>query len=61
CGPGTVLKDNACVLDSAPQSSPTSVKGMGKEFVIGITAAFVVAGVIGIILGLMSKASKEKN
>ncbi len=57
CGPGTVLKDGACVLDSTPK--PTSVKGMGKELVIGVVAAFVVAGTIGLILGIMSKASKS--
>jgi len=57
CGPGTILQDGACVLDSTPK--PTSVKGMGKELVIGVVAAFVVAGTIGLVLGIMSKASKS--
>ncbi len=61
CGPGTVLKDGACVLESTPKSSEISVKGMGKELITGIVAALVVAGVIGIILGLISKASKSKD
>jgi len=61
CGPGTVLKDGACVLESTPKSSETPVKGMGKELITGIVAALVVAGVIGIILGLISKVSKSKN
>jgi hypothetical protein len=59
CGPGTVLKDGACVLESTPKSSETSVKGMGKELITGIVAALVIAGVIGIILGLISRASKS--
>ncbi|MCV0431806.1 MAG: hypothetical protein K5781_09575, partial [Nitrosopumilus sp.] len=59
CGPGTILKDGACVLDSTPQSPSVSVKGMGKEMVMGIIIAFVGAGVVGIILGLISKASKS--
>ena len=57
CGPGTILKDGACVLDSTPK--PASVKGIGKELVMGVVAAFVVAGTIGLILGIMSKASKS--
>ncbi len=63
CGPGTILEDGACVLDSAVQtsgSSSSSSKGMGKEMIMGIIVAFVAAGTIGIILGLMSKASKSK-
>ena len=62
CGPGTVLEDGICVLEPTTiQTSEPSSKGMGKELVIGIIAAFVVAGVVGIILGLMSKASKSRN
>ena len=61
CGPGTILKDGACILDSTPQPTQTSVKGMGKELLIGVVAAFVIAGTVGLILGIMSKASKSKN
>ena len=67
CGPGTILENGVCVLDSTPAaySSPntndTSVKGLGKEFLIGIVAAFVIAGTLGIIVALISKASKRKN
>ena len=61
CGPGTVFKDGTCVLDSAPQPSTTSVKGFGKDLVMGLMVAFVGAGVVGIILALISKASKSKN
>ena len=61
CGPGTILKDGECVLDATPKSSGTSVKGIGKELIVGVAAAFVIAGVIGIILGIMSKASKNRD
>ena len=59
--PGTILKDGACVLDSSSKSSGTSVKGIGKELIVGVAAAFVIAGIIGIILGLMSKVSKNRD
>ena len=59
CGPGTILQDGACVLDSTPQPSTTSVKGMGKDMVMGVIIAFVGAGAVGIILALISKASKS--
>jgi len=59
CGPGTILKDGACVIDSTPKPTETSVKGMGKELLMGVIAAFIVAGTVGLILGIMSKASKS--
>ncbi len=61
CGPGTVLKDGTCVLESTPKSSETSTKGLGKEMIVGVIAAIAVAGAIGIILGLISRASKSKD
>jgi len=61
CGPGTVLKDGACVVESTPKSSGTSEKGMGKELIVGTVAALAIAGVIAIILGIISKGSKSKN
>jgi hypothetical protein len=57
CGAGTVLKDGVCVIESAPVT--TSPKALGKELVYGFIAAFVIAGIIGIVLALMSKASKS--
>ena len=62
CGPGTTLKDGACVLDSTPQPtspSDTSIKGLGKDLVIGLMVAFVGAGIVGIVFALISKASKS--
>jgi len=60
CGPGTVLKDGACVLDSTTQTSSSS-KGMGKESVMGFVAAFVIAGIVAVILGIIARASKSSN
>ncbi len=62
CGPGTILKDGACVL--APQSQPsvaTDVKGLGKELIIGLVVGFIVSGAIGIIIALIAKASKSND
>ena len=58
CGPGTILKDGACVLDSTtPTSSPS--KGMGKESIMGFVAAFVIAGIVAVVLGIIARASKS--
>mgnify|MGYP003974189379 CR=1 FL=1 len=59
CGPGTILEDGACVLDSAPVTSSSS--GNSKELIMSITVAFVIAGIIGIILALISRANRKKN
>ena len=61
CGPGTIFKDGTCVLDSTPQPTTTSVKGLGKDLMMGLIAAIAIAGVVGIILGIISKASKSNN
>nr|WP_299292976.1 hypothetical protein [Nitrosopumilus sp.] len=61
CGPGTILEDGVCVLDSTPAASSGFIKGFGKELGYGVVAAFVIAGAVGIILALMSKASKSSN
>ncbi|MCV0401506.1 MAG: hypothetical protein K5777_05975 [Nitrosopumilus sp.] len=59
CGPGTILKDGTCVLDSTPQPSSSSVKGMGKDLLMGFVIAFVGAGIVGIVFGIIAKASKS--
>ena len=61
CGPGTILEDGTCVLDSVSTSSTSQSPGMTKELIIGITSAFVIAGIIGIILALISRANRNKN
>lgn len=60
CGPGTIMKDGACVVAPHPQETVTP-KEAGKELLVGVIAAFIVAGTVGLILALMSKASKSKN
>ena len=59
CGPGTVLENDVCILDSTPAKSTSS--GNSKELIMGVTVAFVIAGVIGIIFAIISKANKNKN
>jgi len=77
CGPGTVLKDGACVLDErcgpgtvlkdgvcVLDSTPKSsepVKVISRELITGVVAALAISIVIIIILGIISKASKSKN
>ena len=61
CGPGTVLQNGACVLDSTSQPKTTVSKGMGKELGYGVITAFVITGIIAVILGIMAKASKSKD
>ena len=59
CGPGTILEDGVCVLDSTPVTSSSS--GNSKELIMSITVAFVIAGIIGIVLALISRANRNKN
>jgi hypothetical protein len=59
CGPGTILENDACVLDSTPTKSSSS--GNSKELIMGVTVAFVIAGVIGIIFAIISKANRNKH
>ncbi len=76
CGPGTVLKDDKCVVvcgpgtelvdgkcqakEVVPVPDVSAPKGIGKELVYGIIAAFVISGAVIIILGLIAKANKSK-
>ena len=59
CGPGTILQDGACILDSTPQPSSSSIKGMGKDMVMGVIIAFIGAGIVGIVFALIGKANKS--
>lgn len=58
CGPGTVLEDGECVAEPITESEVTP-QGLGKQLVIGVVAAFIIAGIIGLVLAIMSKASKS--
>ncbi|PJC50448.1 MAG: hypothetical protein CO032_04760 [Nitrosopumilales archaeon CG_4_9_14_0_2_um_filter_34_16] len=60
CGPGTILQDGECVVESTPlPKSEYSFKGIGKEMIFGVVAAFIIAGTVGLVLAIMSKASKS--
>ena len=61
CGPGTILQDRMCIAEPQVSASTTSAKGLGKDLGYGLIAAFVVTGIIAIILALMSKASKRRD
>jgi len=61
CGPGTVLEDGVCVLESASVLPSTSSPGNNRELITSVTIAFVIAGIVGIFLGLIAKANKNKN
>ena len=61
CGPGTIFDDGTCVLDSTSTSSGSSGKGMGTELLMATIIAFIAAGIIGVIVAIMSKASKSSN
>jgi hypothetical protein len=61
CGPGTILKDDVCVLDLTSAPSGSSVGGMGKEMVIGVIIAFIAAGIVAVVFGIISKASKSSS
>jgi len=62
CGPGTILEGGVCVLDSTSVlTSSTSSKGLGKELIMGVVVAIAIAGAIGIILAIISKASKSSD
>ena len=59
CGPGTILTDGVCVAEPTPESTPT--KGLGTQLVVSLIAAFIIAGIVGLVLAIMSKAGKSKN
>ena len=59
CGPGTVLENDVCVINQTPVTPSSS--GNSKELIMGVTVAFVIAGVIGIIFALISKANRNKH
>ena len=74
CGPGTILKDGACVLDQScgpgtilqdgvcvldvAEKKPV---GNSRDLAMGIGAAFVIAFIAMIILWLIGKAGKDRS
>ncbi len=75
CGPGLVLEDGVCVLeqtDTAPAEDPAPIAGVaepevqtqssgsGMDFAYGTVAAFVIAFIVVILLGLVAWASRSR-
>ena len=58
CGPGTVLTDGACVAEPIPEAP---ARGLGTQLVVSLIAGFIIAGIIGLVLAIMSKAGKSGN
>ena len=75
CGPGTVLKDGACVLDEkcgpgtilqdgvcvASPSSFTGPVSISKDFAVGGGIALGIAFILMLIFGLIAKGSRQKS
>lgn len=59
CGPGTVLTDGVCVAEPITESAPE--RGLGTQLIVSLIAGFIIAGIIGLVLAIMSKASKSKD
>ncbi len=59
CGPGTVLKDGSCVLDSTSSPSSSGGKGMGKESIMGFVVAFLGAGIVAVVFGIIARSQKK--
>ena len=58
CGPGTVLTDGVCVAEPV---SEAPARGFETQLIISLVAAFIIAGTVGLVLAIMSKASKSKH
>ena len=58
CGPGTVLTDGTCVAEPVPEAP---ARGLGTQLVVSLIAGFIIAGIVGLVLAIMSKAGKSKN
>jgi len=56
CGPGTVLTDGVCVAEPISEST---TRGLVTQLGISFFTAFIIAGTIGVILAIISKASKS--
>jgi len=67
CGTGTILIDGMCTVNEISEAtlevstgeSPT--RGLGKQLVISIVVGFTIAAVVGGVMALIGKASRNKN
>jgi len=58
CGPGTILQDGACVASTSTLSISPSIS---RDFIVGGAAALGISFVLMLILGLISKAGRQKS
>lgn len=66
CGTGTTLIDGVCTVNEIPEQMKVSTgesptRGLGTQLVISIAAGFTIAAVVGGVMALMGKASRNKN
>ncbi|MEE9565770.1 MAG: hypothetical protein V3V83_03165, partial [Nitrosopumilaceae archaeon] len=77
CGPGTVLKDGACVLDKTcgpgthiedgvcvldtTSGGFIGDRSLGTEFIIGLMATLIIAFIVMTFLYLIGRGSRSKN
>lgn len=58
CGEGTTLVDGQCVADPTV-ATEAPVKGLGIQLVTSLIIGFVIAGIVGVVFAVISKASKK--
>jgi len=58
CGPGTTLQDGVCVASASTSSIPPSIS---RDFIVGGVAALVISFAVMLILGLISRAGRQKS
>ena len=58
CGPGTTLQDGVCVASASTSSIPPSIS---RDFIVGGGAALVISFALMLILGLISRAGRQKS
>jgi len=58
CGPGTTLQDGVCVASASTSSIPPSIS---RDFIVGGVTALVISFALMIILGLISRAGRQKS
>jgi len=58
CGPGTIFQDGACVASTSTLSISPSIS---RDFIVGGAAALGISFVLMLILGLISKAGRQKS
>jgi len=58
CGPGTIFQDGACVATASTSSISPSIS---RDFIVGGGAALGISFVLMLILGLISRAGRQKS